>query len=102
MKELNISSEFIFPNKYGDSILQNNYWKHWKSYCKTNNITSTSPYELRHTFVSIVKTLLEGYLKQIVGHSKDMDTYGVYSHDAEGDKEKTSKLVEDIFTNIIE
>ena len=57
----------------------------------------TTAYEMRHTFVSVVKSLPEGYLKQLVGHSKDMDTYGVYSHEFLGDSKKTAELVEDIF-----
>jgi len=57
-------------------------------------------YELRHTFVSITKSLPEGYLKQLVGHSKDMDTYGIYSHEIASDKENAAQMIQDIFDSI--
>lgn len=60
-----------------------------------------TPYELRHTFVSAVKTLPEGYLKRLVGHSKDMDTYGVYSHEMTTDDAETAAMVQDIFKGIL-
>lgn len=96
-----LTSEYIFCNKYGDNINTRNYNQHWQKYCKYNGITQTTPYELRHTFVSAVKSLPEGYLKQIVGHSKDMDTYGVYSHEIDGDQKATAQLIQNIFVEIL-
>ncbi len=82
LKNLGISSDdYVFCDQYGDPIKQRNYYSHWKRYCKNNNISDTTPYELRHIFVSAVKSIPEGYLKQVVGHNKDMDTYGTYSHE---------------------
>ena len=37
-------------------------------------------YELRHTFVSIAKVLPAGEVKSWVGHSSNMDTFGIYAH----------------------
>ena len=65
------------------------------------NYAKTTLYELRHTFVSITKSLPEGYLKQLVGHSKDMDTYGVYSHEISSDKDTAAKMIQDIFEGLI-
>lgn len=45
--------------------------------CEYNGITVVTPYELRHTFVSIAKKLPEGFVKTVIGHSKSMDTFGV-------------------------
>ena len=45
-------------------------------------------YELRHTFVSVVKTLPAGEVKGLVGHSQDMDTFGVYGHTLTGEAEE--------------
>lgn len=56
------------------------YYDAWKRYCRANGIPSTSLYELRHTFVSIVKVLPAGEVKPWVGHSRNMDTFGVYAH----------------------
>ncbi len=51
----------------------------------------------RHTFVSVVKSLPEGLLKQVVGHSASMDTFGVYSHDVEGDLEEVAEKIQSFF-----
>lgn len=56
---------------------------------------------MRHTFISIVKNLPEGSVKGIVGHSKNMDTFGIYGHKFHGDDQKTANLIEDIFANIL-
>ncbi len=101
-KELGIKSDYIFTTEEGEHISQSTYYKRWVKYREFTGMQSTaSPYELRHTFVSAVKTLPEGYLKQVVGHSKDMDTYGIYSHKFDGDMRKTADLIQDIFEDII-
>ena len=98
LKDLNIDSEYVFCDKWGDPISNELYHKRWKCYCEYHSILPITPYELRHTFVSAVKSLPEGYLKGLVGHSKDMDTYGVYSHEMSGDMEVTATLCR-IFSN---
>ena len=76
-------------------------YSHWLRYCETNNIPHTTLYELRHTFVSVVKKLPEGQIKGLVGHSRNMDTYGVYSHDMCGEMEQTANAVSDTFETIL-
>lgn len=76
---------------------EKHYYNRWKRYCVANNITSTSAYELRHTFVSIAQTLPEGQLKRIVGHSKTMDTYGIYSHSVTGEDKHTAIILSKTF-----
>ena len=100
LSDNNLTSEYIFCDKYGDNIKTQNYNKHWKKYYEYNNIPKTTPYELRHTFVSAVKSLPEGYLKQLVGHSKDMDTYGTYAHEIQGEQKAAAELVQNIFCEI--
>lgn len=45
----------------GDSVFciegEHRYYKRWRCYCEANGIAPVSVYELRHTFVSVVKTL---------------------------------------------
>ncbi len=77
------------------------YNKHWKKYAKTNGIAPITPYEMRHTFVSVIKSLPQGQIKQLVGHSKDMDTFGVYSHEFLGDKERAAENINEIFLSIL-
>ncbi len=73
----------------------------WKRYCKANNIPPISLYEMRHTFVSISKQLPEGKVKTLVGHSRNMDTFGVYGHQLNGEAEQTAAEVGFLFDKIL-
>lgn len=77
------------------------YEKRWERFRNHNGISRVSPYELRHTFVSINKALPAGYLKDVVGHAKDMDTYGIYSHHIDGDESQLAKSRADIMNKIL-
>ncbi len=77
------------------------YYKHWLRYLESNGMEKTTPYELRHTFVSIVKKLPEGLVKSLVGHSRSMDTYGIYGHEIEGEAEEIAQRVNCLFTTIL-
>jgi len=87
--------EYIF----GDMNLQT-YEKWWRRYREHNKITVTL-YELRHTFVSIIKRLPEGEVKTIVGHSKNMDTFGTYGHELHGEMKRTAQNIQSIFKDIL-
>ena len=80
---------------------ESTYRHRWQRYCETNHIPYVSPYELRHTFVSMTKGLSDGEIKTIVGHSKNMDTWGVYGHDVIGEKEKIANKLEAIFEELL-
>ena len=73
------------------------YRKSFRRYCESNDIPYVTPYEMRHTFISIAQKLPEGELKALVGHSQVMDTFGVYGHEVKGYKEDTAARLEDIF-----
>lgn len=103
LKKYEIASVYVFPNVFGDSVPEKTYYERWCKYRDYNEFSSkTTLYELRHTFFSITKTLPEGYLKQLIGHSKDMDTYGVYSHEISSDCNNAAKMIQDIFEGIID
>ena len=74
-------------------------YDHWRRYCKANGITPISLYELRHTFVSIAQELPEAYVKRLVGHSRNMDTFGTYGHAVAGDAEKIAAGLDAIFAS---
>ena len=76
--------------------------KRWYVYCRHNHLTPVTPYELRHTFVSVIKSLPEGQIKGLVGHSQNMDTLGVYAHEMIGDMKNTADCVSTIFENILQ
>ena len=77
------------------------YRDRWQAYCRANGILPTTAYELRHTFVSVAKTLPEGEVKGLVGHSQDMDTFGVYGHTLSGDAENTAQAVNAAFDKLL-
>lgn len=77
------------------------YYNRWRVYCEVNGIKPCSLYELRHTFVSVVKTLPAGEVKSLVGHSQDMDTFGVYGHALAGDGEATAQAVNGVFVQVL-
>ena len=84
-----------------DLVSEAYYYKRWQVYCKSNSIPPISVYELRHSFVSVVKTLPAGEVKTLVGHSQTMDTFGVYSHALNGDAAAAAEDVNAAFDRIL-
>jgi integrase len=102
MDENKIESVYVFPDKYGNHLLERTYLAKWKRFQKHNEMSAAiTLYELRHTFVSMVKKLPEGYLKGLVGHSKDMDTFGVYGHEFADENKQVAVMVQNIIDDII-
>ena len=101
-KRMGIISPFVFPNLFTNEALRSlNLSKHWRKFRDKLEIKSTL-YELRHTFVSINKAYVpEELMKLIVGHTKNMDTYGVYGHLVSGEIEKASELVNINLKNLL-
>ena len=101
LKKCGIISPWVFPSREGDMVQPNNVYRQWRIYCRQHGINS-SIHELRHTMISIVKTdIPETLLKQVVGHSKAMDT-GIYQHVVDGDAERASTLINDVFLRILD
>lgn len=97
-----IISPWLFPDQQGEQLDSNSLYKHWYTYRKQHNIQS-SLHELRHTMVSVVKSdMPEALLKGMVGHSASMDTHGVYGHVVNGDLERTAKIVDDVYSRILD
>lgn len=90
------NGEYVFPVDSGKQ-----YRTHLARFCEANQMTVVTPYELRHTFVSMAKTLPVGLVKSIVGHSKNMDTFGVYGHALNGDEDVAAEMLQEIFDKII-
>lgn len=85
---------------FGD-MMEQGYRKRWMKYCEANGIEKVTPYELRHTFVSAIQSLPEAQVKMLVGHSKDMDTFGIYGHKMQGQQEQSAADIERIFNDIL-
>lgn len=96
-------SEYIFDIPVLTTLknCQKYYFDFWKRYQKYNNITPVSPYELRHTFVSIIQNLPESEIKKIVGHSKNMDTFGVYAHNFNNKEKEISNKINNVFSDVL-
>lgn len=77
------------------------YYGAFQRFCSYNGMRPCSLYELRHTFVSIVKLLPAGEVKDLVGHSENMDTFGIYAHALQGDAQRTALDVEAIFAALV-
>lgn len=87
----------LFPD-----LPQSTYLHHLKAYCKYQGITEVTPYGLRHTFVSIVKTLPEGMVKDLVGHSAQMDTFGIYGHALNNDNNAVQVAIDTRFLELLQ
>lgn len=76
---------------------QQSLYNYWQFYQHCNGINPpVSLYELRHTFVSMIEDAVSpAQLRRMVGHSKNMDTYGWYSHAVEGRADAAALAVSD-------
>ena len=43
----------------------------------------------------------ENPLKRTVDHTKNMDTFGVYGHEVDGEAEKTAQIIDGVFNDLI-
>lgn len=102
LKSFGIISPYIFCRPDGNFVRELHFRGRWEAYCNYNNINYVSPYELRHTFVSVNKETPEALLKGQVGHSKDMDTYGVYGHELDGDMDRMADYVDAAFGAVLD
>lgn len=101
LKRKNLISPWVFCNASGDRPNPNNVYDQWDTYRKHHGIRS-SLHELRHTFISVNKSDLPlELMKSVVGHSKSMDTFGVYGHEIEGDRHRAAAIIEDVFERIL-
>ena len=98
-----IPLEWVFPVASTLSPpCQNHYYLSFKRYQMQHNFSPVvSPYELRHTYVSVTDEMPEGLKKKTIGHSKSMDTEGVYGHRKAGDMQRAAAFGDAAFRNIL-
>ncbi|MCI1768911.1 MAG: tyrosine-type recombinase/integrase [Mageeibacillus sp.] len=93
----NLCSEWIFPNQTGSKASQSTIQKHWDRLSERLE-TKASLYSFRHLYISVMKTHLSEYmLKKLVGHSAEMDTFGVYGHVIDGEMEQAVRDTSEVF-----
>ena len=90
--ELKALADAVCPGVAEDGIRQ---------YCAAHGLTYIPPYNLRHTFVSLAKTMPEGTVKSLVGHSRQMDTFGVYAHLVNGEEQRTADQLEGVLKKVL-
>ena len=101
LKQAGIVSAVAFPDKKGLRPTQLVASRAWERYTKHNGLSDVTPYELRHTWVSLNKAMPDAYKKAAMGHSKDMDTNGVYDHALPDDLKKIADHVDATFNEIL-
>lgn len=101
LKAQGIVSPYIFPAKSGKATTQQTYRRQWKRFRDLHGISAATPYEMRHTFVSVNKEMPEGLKKLVIGHSEDMDTEGTYGHQMDGDLERAAQYIDAAFRDLL-
>ena len=96
--ELGLNTEWVFCGYNGEAGNQCALRKQWVKLRQERGFDDRIKlYSLRHTYVSIVSAqsmISEGNLKQILGHSKSMDTFGVYGHRVDNELENTASVID--------
>ena len=92
--EYNLRTEWIFCSPDGSMGKQSSMRKHWDKLKRERSLPGTV-YSLRHTFISLMKNVMpEQTIKDIVGHSVSMDTFGTYGHIIEGEQRQAAKVID--------
>ena len=100
-EELNLHTKWIFCDIHGDQGSQSTMRNHWLK-LKEERGLSGSIYSLRHTFISMTKSVLpEQTIKDIVGHSVSMDTFGTYGHIVDGESRKAAEVIDLTFGEVL-
>ncbi len=102
LRRAGLVSQYAFPAPDGSPAKTKTLEKRWASYRAHNGIDDMTPYELRHTFVSINKDMPDALKKMIVGHSRDMDTDGVYGHEMDGDQQRAAAMIDEAFRRLLQ
>lgn len=90
-----LKSDWIFPNRAGGMQLQGVAFEGFKRIAESLGVPGAYPYCLRHTFISLIKyDVPEQMIKNIVGHSVKMDTFGTYGHAVDGEDIKAGNIID--------
>lgn len=97
-----IKSPWVFPDESGERLDSNHLFRKWSTYRDQHGI-QTGLHELRHTWISVMKNgATEQQIKRAVGHAPDMDTFGIYGHDVDGELEEIADAVDREFSRLIQ
>ena len=102
LRRIGLISPYVFPNALGEIAKDKFVYNAWQRFCKSQGIAFCSLYELRHTMVSYSADVPDALLKPMVGHSRSMDTRGVYGHEVAGNRQRTVALLESAFESALD
>ena len=89
-------SDYIFCGYDGEPAHQNTVYRAWRRLSKIIGAEGTSLYSFRHSFVSYYGSGLPlPYLKSIIGHSVNMDSYHYY-HESDYQTEEAAGILDRI------
>ena len=94
-------SDWLFTNTLGQPLDERTLYKAWLRTQKRLGIGPVSLYELRHTMISLCKQIPLPLLKQAVGHSDSMDTFGTYGHEVDGELQTTADMIQKVFDDVL-
>ena len=93
-EDRNLHTKWIFCSPDGSRGNQSSMRNHWAKLKEERGLPG-SVYCLRHTFISMVKNVMpEQMVKDIVGHSVSMDTFGTYGHITEGTDRRAAQIID--------
>lgn len=93
-EDMNLKTKWIFCSRDGSQGNQSTMRNHWNILKKERNLPGTV-YSLRHTFISMMKNVMpEQTIKDIVGHSVSMDTFGTYGHILETESREAAQVID--------
>lgn len=95
-----LKSEWVFCGLAGDMGNPHTLANQYQRLKKERDLVG-SPYCLRHTFISMVKTSLpEQTVKDIVGHGINMPTFEIYGHLVDSQLEKAADVMDLTFMRV--
>lgn len=93
-EDMNLRTDWIFCSPDGSQGNQSSMRNHWLALKKERDLPG-SVYSLRHTFITMMKNILpEQTIKDIVGHSVSMDTFGTYGHIIDGEQKRAADVID--------
>ena len=93
-EDMNLRTDWIFCSPDGSQGNQSSMRNHWLALKKERDLPG-SVYSLRHTFITMMKNILpEQTIKDIVGHSVSMDTFGTYGHIIDGEQKRAADIID--------
>lgn len=111
LKRAGIVTKWLFPGPDGNALVHYTYREHFQRYLKYNGIGKRTlsdeseryltPYELRHTWVSLNDEMPEGLKKKAVGWSEKFDGDRVYGHELSGDTDKIASFENERFSKLM-